>query len=271
MKFINKLFIVLAGVTTIILASCGDDNDYTPGATTNSEGLNVYFDPANNSSLALGPTDTEFKITISRNKADKAISVPLSISEVNTHLFVLPQQVEFASGELNKDITVKVSPDMEMFITYQLSIALDPSFTTPYAETEVYPRVELNIVKEDYKPYATGTYYSKFWGDEDDNFLETSVTMEYSKIQDNYRLKNCWGEGTGSVIFTWDGANVVKLVTTSIPVGLETGDGAVTAIETEDECFYNVDNKTFTFPLEWTVSAGSYGVYPDSFTIEAIL
>jgi len=272
MKSINKLFIVLAGATALTFASCGDDNDYTPGAATNTEEINVYFDPANNSSLALGPDDSEFTITISRNKADKAISVPLSVSEVNAHLFTVPQQVDFSSGESTKEITIKVSNEVKMFITYQLSIAVDPSFTIPYAESDVFPRVELNIVKEDYKPYATGTYYSEFWGDDDGNLLETKVTMEYSEIQDNYRLSNCWGEGTGRVIFTWDGANSVELVENSIAVGLNADDyGAVTAVATEEPCTYDVSTKTFTFPFEWTVSAGSFGEYADTFVIESTL
>lgn len=89
-----------------------------------------------------------------------------------------------------------------MFTTYLLSIAINPSFTTPYAESDVYPRAELNIVKEDYKPYATGTYYPEFWEDDEGNLLETDLTMEYSEILDSYRLSKCWGEGTGSVIFS---------------------------------------------------------------------
>lgn len=270
MKFINKLFIVLAGVTAFTFASCSDDDDYAPGAATNPDGLNVYFDATNNSAVSLGPNDTEFTFTVSRNKTDKAVTVPFSVSEVNAHLFTLPQQVEFAAGESSKNITVKVSDEIEMFIAYSFSIALDPSFTTPYEETEVYPRLELSIVKEDYAPYATGTYSSEFMGDEDGNPMVTdNITMEYSEILGNYRLKDCWGAGTGSVVFTWDGAQAVEL--SSVVFKIEDPQyGPISPLGTEEACTYDADSKTFTFPLEWTVSEGSFGEYPDSFTIEEI-
>lgn len=41
---------------------------------------------------------------------------------------------------------------------YALSIVIPEEYTHQYAETSIYPRIELNVIKEDYKPYATGTY-----------------------------------------------------------------------------------------------------------------
>lgn len=76
---------MLAAFTVLTFVSGNDNTDYTTGPATNPEGLNVYFDSASASSIPLGATDTEFTITVSRNKTDKAISVPLIISEVNTH------------------------------------------------------------------------------------------------------------------------------------------------------------------------------------------
>lgn len=273
MKYINRLFLMLVGAAALTFASCSDDDDdYAPGAATNAEGINVYFDSANKSAQAIGPTDTEFTLTLQRNKADKAISVPLSVSEVNADLFTVPQSVDFSAGEQTKNITIKVSDKMEMFTTYLLSIGIDPAFTTPYAQSDVFPRMELSIVKEDYKPYATGTYYSEFWGDEDGNPLETEVVLEYSEILDNYRLAGCWGAGTGSVIFSWDKAENVELASNSIAVGLNADPyGPVTANTTEEPCTYNAADKSFTFPFEWTVSLGSFGPATDVFVIENIL
>ncbi|WP_321334732.1 hypothetical protein [uncultured Bacteroides sp.] len=267
MKLLNNLFLVLAGITVFTLTACGDDDNYSPGEVTNEEGLNVYFEASNNSSPVLGPTDTEFTLTVSRNKKGSAISVPLEVSKVYADLFTVPSSVDFEADEDTKTITIKVSDKMEMFTSYHLALSLDPSYTLPYVSNpDAYPNMELNIVKEDYAPYAEGTYISEGWE------TNENVTLEYSEILDNYRLKSCWGEGTGNVVFTWDGTSEVKLVTTSIPTGLIDSDyGAVTVLESdENPCTYDGATKTFTFPLEWTVSAGSYGVYNDFFTIESM-
>lgn len=270
MKSINKIFFMLVAVATFMLTSCSDD-DYAPGIITNAEGLNVFFDASNESAVILGPTTNEFSIVVSRNKTDKAVSVPLTVSDLNSDLFEVPTRVDFSAGEASKTITIKVNEGMQMFVAYPLSIAIDPSYTTPYAESTVYPRAELEITKEDYAPYATGLYSSEFWEDDDANPLETDVTLEYSEILKQYRLKECWGKKTGVIIFTWEGAEAVELITTAVSVGLDAGDyGNVTANKS-GECTYDANSKTFAFPFKWTVSAGSFGVYTDYYTIKSIL
>ena len=147
---------------------------------------------------------------------------------------------------------------------YQFS----PAFTQAYTQSEYYPRLELNIVKEDYVPYADGKF-SDYIMSPDENPIETDQEMEYSAILNMYRLKSCWGTGTGSIIFSWEG-DKVTLQSTSIATGINDATyGAITASLAE-EATYDEASKTFTFPFEFLVSAGSFGIYEESYTITSL-
>lgn len=147
---------------------------------------------------------------------------------------------------------------------YQFS----PANTQAYTQSEYYPRLELNIVKEDYIPYADGKF-SDYIMSPDENPIETDQEMEYSAILNMYRLKSCWGTGTGSIIFSWEG-DKVTLQSTSIATGINDATyGAITASLAE-EATYDEASKTFTFPFEFLVSAGSFGIYEESYTITSL-
>lgn len=143
-----------------------------------------------------------------------------------------------------------------------------PAKTQAYTQSEYYPRLELNIVKEDYIPYADGKF-SDYIMSPDENPIETDQEMEYSAILNMYRLKSCWGTGTGSIIFSWEG-DKVTLQSTSIATGINDATyGAITASLAE-EATYDEASKTFTFPFEFLVSAGSFGIYEESYTITSL-
>jgi len=132
-------------------------------------------------------------------------------------------------------------------------------YTQQYAETDVYPRMELNVVKEDYEPYATGLFSSEFFEE------EWEAVLEYSAILDLYRFSSCWMNGY-DVTFSWDGGdNIVVNGGESLPTGfMDSGYGMVNV--TPVNAAYNASAKTLMFAYEWTVSGGSFGVYVASFS-----
>lgn len=267
MKILNKILFSGAIFTAAFLSGCSDD-DYTPGEASNASGINVYFESPTNAEVALGPNDAEFTVTVGRNQTDNALSVPLKKTSVYSDMFEAPTQVDFAQGESSKTITIKIGNGMEMFESYPMTLVIDPAYTQAYTQSEYYPRLELNIVKEDYVPYADGKF-SDYIMSPDENPIETDQEMEYSAILNMYRLKSCWGTGTGSIIFSWEG-DKVTLQSTSIATGINDATyGAITASLAE-EATYDEASKTFTFPFEFLVSAGSFGIYEESYTITSL-
>lgn len=265
MKILNKT--LLAGIlfASALLSGCSDD-EYTPGEASNANGINVYFESPVSAEVALGPDDTAFTITVGRNQTDGALSVPLKMASVYANLFEVPAQVDFAQGESSKTLTIKVSSDMAMFESYPMTLTIDPAYTQAYTQSDLYPRLELNVIKEDYVPYADGKF-SDYFMSPDENPIITDQEMEYSAILDMYRLKACWGTGTGSIVFAWDGSEKVTLQSSSFATGINDATYGAVTVSLAEDATYDEASKTFTFPLEFLVSEGTFGVLYESYTI----
>ena len=79
---------------------------------------------------------------------------------------------------------------LAMFESYPMTLTIDPAYTQAYTQSDLYPRLELNVIKEDYVPYADGKF-SDYFMSPDENPIITDQEMEYSAILDMYRLKAC--------------------------------------------------------------------------------
>lgn len=283
MKLINKNFMLLTFISALIFTACDDEITRDPSPVTNPSSTNVYFAKDNISNPVLGIEQTSFDVQISREKTDKEQTVTLFADNAYDDIFNVPSSVTFAVGESNKNVTIKVTDKMELMKSYHLAIYVDGEQVSLYKEQSVvvgdkrvalYPRIELNVIKEDFAPYAKGTYSNLFFAAGDD-YESSEKTLEYSPSTKVYRLKNCWVQGY-DVKFKWDGGAVVTMLgtTSGAYVYVQTGSvhstyGMISAYF--KGCTYNDASKKFTFPITWRVSAGSFGTYADYFTITQIL
>lgn len=254
--FSIKNLLLIASCFAIV--ACSDDDKYSPGSPTNTNGDNIYFSADNSAALALGTSDNEFTVVVQRAKTTGSQTVPLMVATPHDTIFSVPASVEFAEGEGQKAITVTVSNKMVMFKKYALSIAIPEEYTEQYAEQNVFPRYEAMVIKEDYQPYATGVYGAGFFGQ------SWTTVLEYSEILDLYRFSNCWVEGY-DVTFKWDGSSEVGLSGKITTGYVHSTYGMVSA--TPIECSYDAGKKMFSFLYEWTVSAGTFGEDLDTFTM----
>lgn len=268
--------------SALFFTACSDDITREPSPIANPNSTNVYFSKENSSSPVLGINATSFDIKVSRGKADKEQTVSLLTENVYNGIFEIPSSVTFAAGEAQKSITINVK-DMELMKSYHLAINVDGEQTSLYSKqiiingkdtTVVYPRIELNVLKEDFAPYAKGTYSDLFFAAGDD-YESWNATLEYSPSTKIYRFKSCWVDGY-DVTFKWDGSAKVTMVGTTSGTFVYVATGSVHSkygmiYAYYSGCTYDSATKKFTFPITWRVSAGSFGDYPDYFTITQLL
>lgn len=251
-------FIFVSAVALLSLAACVEQEPYTPGGPTNSNGNNVYFSAKNPGQLVLGLTDNTFKVTLERESGSGAISVPLTAySESN--VFTVPSAVDFAAGETSKDITVQFK-NAEPFVNYIVRIAIPEEFTNQYKNQEVYPVFSTTVLQEDFKAYHTGRYSDDFYFEE-----SWEQVLEYSELLKTYRFKGLWKDANGSFSFKWDGADKFEL-----PGKFETGIvhskyGMISVTPDAKNTYYDAEEKAIHFSFTWTVTAGSFGTYENVF------
>ncbi|MEG1403726.1 hypothetical protein [Bacteroides sp.] len=268
MKKINEYLSLLTCVIALLCTACEEDITREVSPETNPDASNVYFSSKNTASPVLTIDQSSFDVIVSRKKTDKEISVGLTSAGIHKNLFQVPSSVTFKAGEAEKVITVKTG-DIELMKKYPLTIEVEASQTTPYAQQDVYPRIELNIVKEDFAPYADGSYVCEFFES------EKNTILEYSPSTDTYRFKNCWVAGY-NVTFKWDKKTTIKMIgtvsgdfTVVVTGYVHSKYGMVSAFYSKPS--YDEATKKFTFPITWRVSAGSFGEAYDYYSISKIL
>lgn len=189
MKIFNKLAFA-AGVLCISLSSCEKEYpEYSAGAQANPNSSNVYFDPANATSIAITLDDSTFNVIVKRENAEKATTVGLAEGDP-ANMFTIPSNVTFAEGEDSVTIAIACSEEMESFASYQLSITIDESETNPYVNRQdSFPTIVMNIVREDYASLGQGQFYDSFT-----LYSVADVKVEYSTIKNAYRISSPYSE-----------------------------------------------------------------------------
>lgn len=247
---------------TFVATSCSSKDDWAPGEPTTSGGQNVYLDTEE--SIALPLDGNTFEVTFKRTATSGDLTIPVNFSTPTPEIFTdVPSTVTFASGAAEAKITITCKSDMEVFHTYRATITIDQQYTTQYADVETNcPKAELNVIKEDYKPFKNGTYYSEFFE------TEEPAVLEYSEMKKLYRFKHVAADQTFN--FTVDADNNIKVVEAKIPTAyVHPTYGPITANRTNKPSFIEVEDgvTTYYFNFEYTVDAGSFGDAYDYFVV----
>lgn len=255
----NIIFMALSAALLLAFA-CQKEDTYVPGKPT-VENDNVYFSPDNGTSAVLAVDETEVTVLLSRMDSTDALTVPVTAWTSHPAAFELPEKVEFAAGAATAEYKIKTTDSLAMFVNYPVRLSIPEELTNAYDTLDVYPRFALNVVKEDYKACAKGTWidYFMYAGEE---AAEWEQALQYSEILDTYRFPDVWYPGY-SVEFKWDGKGNPEMAA-AYTTGVEDSTYGMITANTVDATYAD---DTFVLNFEWTVSAGSFGAAPQIFVI----
>lgn len=130
-------------------------------------------------------------------------------------------------------------------------------------EAEIPVAVEEEIESHSYKLYSSGVFISELFGS---YYQDMEVATDDNTV---YRLPGYIAEGY-DLNFIWDAEKgVVEVARTTWQSGyVHPTYGMVSA--TCQSVGYNAETKTFTFVIEYTCSAGSFGTYNETYTISDV-
>lgn len=265
MKLFNKLALVATIAAGIGLTSCQEELTYEVGAPAAKDSAVVYF--ANDyNDVVLSISDSTILLDVARHTTEAATyKLDVTLEEGIGNAIVVPTSVTFDEGDLDTTIAVTVG-EIELMKYYTVKIAIDEAWVNPYAAGE-NTVVAFDIMREDYAPYAVGTYVDYFlYGPE----YPYEKVLEYSPALETYRMKDCWDLGTTEVFtFKWDGGENIALGTSALKTGYNHPSyGMVSANYLTAQVMTQDNLVQFVFNIKWTVSAGSFGEYPNLFIFE---
>lgn len=263
--------IMLAGISLMpmFMNSCDDDNEYTPGNPPGK--YDVSFEEES-SNLAIGLSDETFEIKVVRTSGEGELTVPIEVLQ-KPDFFTVPSSVTFAAGETETTLDVAIGEGMENFVNYTFRLKIPEEYTNPYKAEAGSPLLNITVLKEDYKTYAIGVFtenvlFGQSW----------EQVLEYSEILDMYRFPDLIASGT-HFYFKWNGlsdddcelyfcddeGNEVSVYETGYQHSTY---GMISANFLYDTWTgFDASENTFYFPIEFTVSAGTFGDDYDTFTI----
>ena len=215
--------------------------------------------------MTLELTDTQFGVTVQRSNANGELTVPLIV--IASPELTVPESVTFANGSTTAVITVKVSEEAKAFVDYKLDITIPAEYagSTYKANQTTYPHLTIVAHKEDYKIWGKMTYTSWKFGESWD------AEVYYSEYLDLYR----------SDIFT-DGYPFYFRINEDGTLEITDNHGSkqqdtvigyvhpsygMMFVRWLSDNFTGYSGGAYYLPLQYRVSAGSFGADYDSFIL----
>jgi len=255
-----KYILSILALSVMFIACNNEDIVREPSPITNPNSTNVYFSPSNITNPVLAITQNDFTLKIGRKTFDKEQSVNLTVNNLFGDTIQIPTNVKFAAGDSVKTITINTK-NLILMKSYHVSITVDQEQTKPYITQSLYPRIELNILKEDYAPYAEGTFTSEFFE------ANWDQTLEFSPSTKIYRFKNLYADNYNYSFKVSATGAITQVPNSAIKTGyVDTKYGMVSLLANSTSNF-NSANSTYTFNAKFTVSAGSFGVFAEKYLI----
>lgn len=242
MKTINKLFLVTLIGGLFTLAACSDEIVREPSPIP-TEGVQAYI-YADATSLSFLPDDKQsFLLNVVRQNTAAAATVHLTAEGEG---FTAPETVNFAAGEGEKKVE----------ITFDLAIGASASvnISIPEEEAYVYGTSQMAFkVSRDYtwQDLGTWTLQTSFYGIE-------GTTQVFKAVEaDLYKAIEPYDKGY-NLLFKVDG-NKVTVEKQAIVASY--GTYGVLYVQGNG----TLENNVITVALKFTVAAGSFGEYVETF------
>lgn len=267
----NKIFkyTALSIVASLALIACDDsdysDYDYAPGEPVAADFVDAAFSANNISLLQLSAADaTEATIVMSRQNTSSAATIAINVVANQDSVFEVPSTVTFAAGAREANLTVKF-PNATIGLEYDLSLSIDSAYLNPYAAGSLSLNFTIQRLYTYSKEYAKGVYsYDLFWGD-----AEELVLLQAEENENAFCIPN-WMTGTGNFEFEILADGTIQVVEWVVYEHETYGDVYVLNLEMDGvSSFFNAEENTFYFALNYYCSEGSFGYGYETFVISS--
>ena len=266
MKKLLKLNYMALFAVLALFSACTEEDDYTPAQPSAVEETEYFFNREQATSAILPLSASEYVVVLERVLVDSAevgaVTLELDVN-ADKNVFTVPESVTFEAGAKTAEIVIAINENMEAFKDYAVEISLPEEVINPY-KMDNYSIFTLKLLKEDYAPFALGTYTSWFFEQSWD------AVLEYSPMLDLYRFKDCWVKG--DVTFTCDRETMkFEMTAAQFESGyVHPSYGMVTAKVLAANNGFDAETNTFYFAYQFIVSAGSFGADYDTFEIKEV-
>lgn len=266
MKTLKYTFGILMSFLAIAtFTSCSEEEaDFTPAGPAAVEATEYYFTSGTKTNMVIGSSQKQIVFEVNRVNTESEATLDLIVTNPNDELFAVPASVNFAAGEATAQVAIEVSDSLVLFQEYQFTVQIPEKYTNPYVAENNNPTLHFVVMRDDYVPFAYGTYSSYFFEQ------SWEAVLEYSPSLELYRFKDCWVAGY-DVTFKFDRETLAITMTSAAYASgyVHPSYGMVMATVYNKGTLnrYDQEASVFYFAYQWTVDAGSFGEGFDTFEV----
>ncbi len=256
-----------------LLVACSEDYpERTPSPEVDPNCIGVYF-PKPIESVEVELEVTSLSVTIARLDSTDPADVPLTVVQNDSNIYRVPDSVHFAANQ--SKATVQVSfPEAKIAVYYTLELKVEgKAFVNPYKNS---PSYSLTLAKLKWEKFASGIFTSKFFG------ASWPQDLYHAINTNRYRFFDLWITSY-HYDFYWetDQSTITPAGTLDSETGLYIqpsgyvdptyGMIMTNTSPSESLTFYDPEKTLFTFTIEWTVDAGSFGSTAETYQITSLV
>lgn len=246
-------YIIMTFATLIVpftLASCGDDDAYTPAKEVAEDCPTVYFSDTNESEVFVtADSEKSITLTLARQNTTGSVTVPI-IVETMTGSFHVPESVTFKDGEATAELNITYD-EYEGGMNCMLSLGED--YVNPYIElpgSTMFKLTLSQLTKICDVLYGTDSRFANVTG---------SCIYGYNGVN-KFRWVNFLGSGI-DMTFTVDTSNTTGAEFDANDITKLKGDIIPTDYYTKDDYGYHFVNPTGSEDyVTWTPEGQSEAV-----------
>ncbi|MDR0692764.1 MAG: hypothetical protein LBF69_06985 [Prevotellaceae bacterium] len=222
-KFIKFFF--MAGCVALA-AACSDEfpeREASPAGNENS--MQVYFPAtANKVYRELEIAENTVTVYVSREKADEAVEIPLTVLRNDKNIFDIPATISFAQGETDIEVGIPISGgEIATEYTFEIKIEGD-AYVNPYKTINGVAHLRTTIVKLQWEPFASGTFTSGFVKDVLNGQDVFNIVLYKALSVNKYRFFDLYANDF-NFNFDWkDGEKNITIAPTDVKVSTAAGD-----------------------------------------------
>lgn len=215
-----------------LAAACSDEfpeREASPAGNENS--MQVYFPvTANKVYRELEIAENTVTVYLSREKADEAAEISLTVLRNDENIFDIPATVSFAQGETDIEVDIPISGE-EIATEYTFEIKIEgDAYVNPYKTIDGVAHLRTTIVKLQWELFASGTFTSTIFESSRSQTLHKAFGTNKYRFFDlympEYNFNFEWEDGEKNITISptdlklTSGTNIYYGHNTGYPVAL---------------------------------------------------
>jgi len=184
----KKIFSLFAAATLMLVASCSEENTYSPGPASEVQGSGVFFYSYDAQNMVDSESDS-LEIWVMRTDSTTSLDVPIIIEQTAQCLHI-EETVHFDKGDTATVLWLSYD-NVQEGEEYPFKLRIPDDFANPYAEKEGSTRMISSVFRAKWENVCD----TLMFGPQDGAYPDQGCDLQYLPGRNRFRFTDFLGSG----------------------------------------------------------------------------